>query len=90
MSSVCVVWKMMPGTLCLVFLLFAFRDLWKERGDSNFQFYVELTVTLHADGVVGTLNFTSPSLCECVLTFPLFCKYTLHVCYVSNVIEGLF
>ena len=39
-------------------LLFAFRDLWKEWGDSNFQifFFTELPVPPQADGVVGTFN----------------------------------
>ena len=38
-------------------LLFAFRDLWKECGDSNFQifFFTELPVPPHAPGFV-TLN----------------------------------
>ena len=39
-------------------LLFAFRDLWKEWGDSNFQifFSTELPVPPQAAGVVGTFN----------------------------------
>ena len=39
----------------LLLLLFAFRDLWKEWGDSNFQiFFTELPVPPQAAGVVGT------------------------------------
>ena len=38
-------------------LLFAFRDLWKEWGDSNVQiFFTELPVPPQAAGVVGTFN----------------------------------
>ena len=38
-------------------LLFAFRDLWKEWGDSNFKiFFTELPVPPQAAGVVGTFN----------------------------------
>ena len=42
----------------LLLLLFSFRDLWKEWGDSNFQifFYTELPVPPQAAGVVGTFN----------------------------------
>ena len=38
-------------------LLFAFRDLWKEWGDSNFQiFFHRMPVPPQAAGVVGTFN----------------------------------
>ena len=37
-------------------LLFVFRDLWKEMGDSNFQLFAELRVPPQAAGVVGTIN----------------------------------
>ena len=44
--------------MLLLLLLFAFRDLWKEWGDSNFQifFSTELPVPPQAAGVVGTFN----------------------------------
>ena len=38
----------------VLLLLYAFRDLWKEWGDSNFQiFFTELPVPPQAAGVVG-------------------------------------
>ena len=78
-----------------VLLLFAFRDLWKEWGDSFFS--TELPVPPQAAGVVGTFNvldiypsehydlsFLDLTDAFFLYTFP-FCKYTLHVCYVFNV-----
>ena len=44
-------------------LLFAFRDLWKEWGDSNFHIFfsfTELAVSPQAAGVVGTFNVLDP------------------------------
>ena len=37
-------------------LLYAFRDLWKELGDSNFQIFTELPVPPQAARVIGSLN----------------------------------
>ena len=40
--------------IIIMLLLYAFRDLWKEWGDSNFQiFFTELPVPPQAAGVVG-------------------------------------
>ena len=68
-------------------LLFAFRDLWKEWGDSNFQifFSTELPVPPQAAGVVGTFNVLDiyPSehygLIFLDLTDALFFVYILQV-----------
>ena len=45
----------MKNNMCM---LFAFRDLWKEWGDSNFQifFFTELPDPPQAAGVVGTIK----------------------------------
>ena len=53
--------RILPTGMCFFpawLLLFAFRDLWKEWGDSNFQifFSTELPVPPQAAGVVGTFN----------------------------------
>ena len=91
-------------------LLFAFRDLWKEWGDSNFQIFSHnyqfhhrrleslehlmcffiynsehYGLIFRGYHIIFTgLFFFLFFLCVC--TFPFFRKYTLHVCYVFNVI----
>ena len=39
-----------------VCVIYAFRDIWNEWGDSNFQIFTELKVPPQAAGVVGKLN----------------------------------
>ena len=71
-------------------LLYAFQDLWKEWGDSNFQiFFTELPVPPQAAGVViiGTFLMLQGLLFfHFCLDFFLLHKSTLHVCYVFNII----
>ena len=88
-------------------LLFAFRDLWKEWGDSNFHIFSQscqfhhrrLQLLEHFKCTFyiilsTTVSFFGPLRCHIIFTrypflcvhFHDFCKYTLHVCYVFNVI----
>ena len=48
------VWFELSELQTMLLLLFSFRDLWKEWGDSSFQIFTELPVPPQAAGVVGT------------------------------------
>ena len=107
--NVCVV-------VCCLFitllLLYAFRDLWKEGGDSNFQIFshncqfhhrrleslehFNVLFIYHSKhyGLIflGVLLFLQGLLLfkKNLCTFPFVRKYTLHVCYIFNAIDGFF
>ena len=49
----------------MLVLLYAFRVLWKELGDSNFKiFFTELAVPPQAAGVVGTAGVCLCGVCS--------------------------
>ena len=94
----------------LLLLLFAFRDLWKEWGDSNFQIFSQnclfhhrrLESFEHFSVLLYIILSTTISFLEDTILFLqvssffhfvyifIFCKYTLHVRYVFNIIDGFF
>ena len=90
-------------------LLFAFRNLWKEWGDSNLQifsqncqfhhsgwsswnilmcFYIYIYHSEHYGLLFRTYHiiFTRSPLFSFCLHFHFFLTYTLHLCYVFNII----
>ena len=76
-------------------LLFAFRDLWKEWGDSNFQIFSQ-NCQFYNMPLESLEHFNE--LLYVILMIPYdFYKvffyifvYTLHMCYVFNAIDGFF
>ena len=96
-------WREFEFVASMLLLLFAFRDLWNELGESNFQifsqdclFHHRLLESLeHFNVLLYIMLSTMVSFLEDTIlflqvsffcTFHFFRKYTLHVCYVFNVI----
>ena len=52
-SRVVILKRCCPAEMISAEMLFSFRDLWKEWGDSNFQIFTELPVLPQAAGDVG-------------------------------------
>ena len=90
----------------IMLLLYAFQDLWKEWGDSNFQIFSQnckfhhrrleslehfnVLFIYHSQHyrliLEDAILFLQGLLFHFCVHFLFFCKYTLHVCHVFNVI----